>query len=140
MAVISMVFGFLMTVLGATLYGAAWYRHVAEPAQYPGNPSPTALFPAAFGIALIILGMVARRSSSERTRMHVMHAAATVGLLGIITPLVRLGMRINEFAWSMATTGLVVLAGLNVVFMILCVKSFIDVRRARKAREQAPPA
>src|SRR5579859_5836918 len=106
----------------------------------------TALIPSALGVILIILGFVARRAS-DRGRMHTMHAAALIGLVGLIGGIVRIALAVPKFGTDNTPSGLalggnVVLALLCGVFLALCVKSFIDVRRARKQRQASsePPA
>ena len=145
MAVTSMVFGYILMVLGVVLYAAAVYRHLfgtlVEEAAASGNPwlrPLTALIPAAFGLALVLLGAVAGRSSSERTRMHVMHFAALIGLLGLVLPLVRIAMRWRTME-PLPLAGMSALALLSGAFLALCVQSFIESRRARRAREQQSP-
>jgi hypothetical protein len=149
-ALIAIVFGYMMTLLGGLVYAASVYRGLYGPmleeAVPAGNPwlrPLTALIPAIFGIALVILGTIAGRSSNERTRMHVMHGAALVGLLGLLLPLIRLAIVFarGQTPGVLPLTGSVVLALLSAAFLILCVNSFIATRRARKQSEQqsTPP-
>lgn len=89
----------------------------------------TALIPAFFGAALILLGVLARQ---DKMRKHAMHAAVLVGLVGLIVPAVRVagalanGTGSGLAFWMQAATAVV--CG---VFVALCVKSFIDARRKR---------
>ncbi len=120
----TMIFGALMTALGVTLYVVS------------NMVSPTALIPAAFGVPLLILGAIASKTS-ERGRMHVMHAAVLIGLVGTIASLVMLGLRVARGTeWNPAMTGMALLAVLNAAFVASCVQSFIAARKARKQREQ----
>jgi fluoride ion exporter CrcB/FEX len=98
-----------------------------------GNASLTALFPALFGLLLIIFGFLAK--SKENLRKHLMHGAVLVGLLGFfgtVSSVVRLPALFAGTAERPAAviaqfaTALVCL-----VFVILCVKSFVDARRTR---------
>jgi peptidoglycan/LPS O-acetylase OafA/YrhL len=134
LATISMLFGILMTSLGVVLYTATYYLHRSDPT--PSGPAPTALIPAAFGIALVLLGAFAR-GSSERSRKHIMHLAALIGLIGTIAPLVVLAVRWK--GWGPAPIGMIIFAALSGLFLILCINSFLSVRRARKQREQQQP-
>ncbi|HEX8249062.1 MAG TPA: hypothetical protein VF599_12865 [Pyrinomonadaceae bacterium] len=96
-----------------------------------GNASLTALIPAAFGLVLAILGAAAR--AKENLRMHLMHGAVLVGLLGflaIIGDFIRTGFR---FEASAAVISKILTALVCLIFVILCVKSFIDARRSRVA-------
>jgi hypothetical protein len=97
--------------------------------------SPTALIPAAFGLLLVILGIVARDPGK---RKHAMHAAAMVGLLGLlgsgrgltkIVPLLS-GEPVDR---PNAVITQAIMALLCAVFVVLCVKSFVDARRSRGA-------
>jgi hypothetical protein len=125
MAPITLVFGFLLIALGAGGYLAAEHKSV------------TALIPSFVGAPLVLLGLVAL-AVKERARMHVMHAAVLVGLLGFLGGLgnaIRVLMKPDGSLTSLAglsTLGMTALCGL---FVVLCVKSFIDARRTRQARE-----
>ena len=95
-----------------------------------GKGSPTAFIPTAFGVLLIVCGALA---FDEKKLKHAMHGAATVGLLGFVLGAGRVGMVLAQgkpFGWAaqMVTTMSVLCA----VFVGLCVKSFIDVRKARE--------
>src|SRR5438876_683753 len=90
MSLIAMVFGVFLMLLGGCLYVQSDPR------------AATALIPAYFGIALFVLGVLAR---SEKLRMHVMHVAALLGLIGFAMPafMVIKGLAIDgkEFGLSM---------------------------------------
>ena len=120
MTFIAMVFGILLSVLGVVLFA------IAE----PGHHSVTALIPTFFGVALIILGIVARQ---EKARMHAMHGAALLGLIGLIFPAVRaiVGL-VGGTGFTLAVTGEILMALICGVFLYLCIQSFIAARRARK--------
>ena len=94
-----------------------------------GNTSITALIPAAFGILLVIFGVIAK--SKENLRMHIMHAAVLVGLIGFIIPAYRIASKMSEIKVSLAILSQAAMALICLVFVILCVKSFIDARRNR---------
>jgi len=133
MAPIAMFFGFVLTILGIVLYATA----------EAANPSPTALIPSAFGVVLLALGIIAGRGS-ERTRMHAMHAAALIGLIGLVFPGVRAIMLLRDGAElsSRPIVAQLAMAAICGVFLVLCVMSFIAARRARKERQTTsePPA
>jgi hypothetical protein len=74
--------------------------------------------------------------------MHAMHGAALLGLIGFALPLWRVivGLR-SDTPNYIAIGGSAAMSGLCLVFLILCIRSFIAARVARKAREaqtQAP--
>jgi len=95
--------------------------------------SPTALIPAAFGILLVIFGVMAR---DDKRRKLAMHIAVTVGLLGFIgtvSGLFELPTLLS--GGTVARPGAVIsksiMAALMAVYVGMCVKSFIDARRKR---------
>jgi small-conductance mechanosensitive channel len=107
--------------------------------------SITALIPALFGLVLVALGLLARK---ERLRMHVMHAAVLVGLIGFLVPAVRTFGKIPDLVSTgrvmvtrdgvetdatFAVVMQLLMALICAVFVGLCIKSFIDARRARRA-------
>ena len=99
-----------------------------------GQPSWTALIPAFFGLVLVVLGLLARQN---RLRKHVMHAAAALGLVGVVIPLVRLWPAITtgEVKSQAAAIELALMAGICLLFVVLCVRSFIVARRSRASSE-----
>lgn len=118
MAPLSILFGLLLSLLGVLLYTMS------------ESKSPTALIPAFFGIALIVLGFLAFK---EKMRKHAMHAAALLGLFGLGFPAYRVIATVaNQEDWKFSTTGSALMAGLCGLFLFMCVKSFIDARRRRK--------
>ncbi|MFL5341603.1 MAG: hypothetical protein ACJ8F7_15775 [Gemmataceae bacterium] len=124
------LFGVLLIVYGVYLF----FTQDSDP------KSPTALIPALFGAVLAVLGLVA--SWKESLRKHAMHAAAAAGLGGCIGGLARGLPKLKIFtgvdpAHPKAVQGQIWFGALCGVFVLLCVKSFID---ARAARKQNPPA
>jgi len=128
----AILFGVLLCGLGAIGYlSPATFGEVG-----PEGKSPTALIPAAFGVALLVCGMIV--SARPTTRKHVMHVAAAIALLGAIggiTPLVRGGLDLNK---ASVVSGLlmILLCGL---FVALCVRSFVRARIARSEGLPEPP-
>ncbi len=94
-----------------------------------GNTSLTALIPAAFGLLLVILGVIAK--SNENLRKHLMHAAVIVGLLGFLIPTWRILSRISDIKVSLAVLSQAAMALVCLFFVILSVQSFINARRNR---------
>jgi len=131
MAPIAIVFGFLLSALGPALYFLS----------DPERQSPTAFIPSAFGVVLLLCGVIAL---NEKLRMHAMHVAALVGLIGLLMPLGRLIYAATkpDFQFGLAAGGSLSMAVLCGIFLALCVKSFIDSRIARKKREAeaSPPS
>jgi uncharacterized membrane protein len=103
--------------------------------QDAGSASPTALIPAAIGGVLILCGLLAFK---DNLRKHVMHLAAMVGLIGAVggfMPLMRQYNKTGSFdpTKPSAISGEVLIL-VCLIFVGLCVKSFIDARKARQAK------
>jgi hypothetical protein len=100
-----------------------------------GSESPTALIPAGFGLLLAVLGLVARDPGK---RKHAMHGAALLALLGIfgsgrgLTKILPL-LSGEEVARPNAVIAQAIMAILLIIFLILCIKSFVDARKSRLA-------
>jgi hypothetical protein len=121
MARITMVFGVALIALGVIGYIG------------PAAVSITALIPAIFGAVLVVLGWFA---VNERYRKHAMHVAtviALVGFLGAVPGVIGLWDLISgaEVQRPAAVVSQSVMAILMAVFVGLCVRSFIEARRAR---------
>jgi hypothetical protein len=128
MAFNTIVCGLMLAVIGGFGYANA------TPDAETGKVSPTALIPAFVGGVLVLLGLLAY---SDKLRKHVMHLAAVVGLLGFLggfMPLIRQqskGLPFDPTAPA-ARNGLL-MSLVCLVFVVMCVKSFIDARKARAA-------
>ncbi len=91
--------------------------------------SLTALIPTAFGVVLAALGRLAR---DDAKRKLVMHIAVTVGLVGLVGALIRPIRAYNAGASvNFATIMQLTMAAALGIFVVLCVRSFINARRAR---------
>ena len=98
-------------------------------AGFVPHHAPTALIPAYLGIALIVCGLLAMKPT---LRMHAIHGAVTLALLGFFASAGRLAVSLTRPRIdSLAASCLSLMAVLCVVFVFLCVRSFIDARRAR---------
>ena len=118
---ITLVFGFGLVVLGMLSYFGT------------GQSSVTAMIPAFFGAGLILFGLVAMK---DRLRKHAMHGAATVALLGVIGSLMRgVPGLLSDAPFRTATLVQLTMGIALIVFMILCVRSFIAARRATELME-----
>jgi hypothetical protein len=130
----SMTVPTIATGLILTLIGVSGYLGAAE-----DKVSPTALIPAGFGLALVAIGMLV--AAKPTVRKHAMHGAAAVGLFGAISGLAPIivglakGNGVN-FGKSSVQHGLA-MSVVCLLFVGLCVKSFVDARRARAV---TPPA
>jgi hypothetical protein len=103
-----------------------------------GSEHPTALIPAYFGLVLAIAGGLAITEDAKR-RMLWMHVAVTVGLLGFLGSAIQAareyvgahGAPLVEMA-AVAVRYQVAMAAVCLVFVGLCVRSFIAARRGGK--------
>lgn len=118
----AVVFGVLLSLVGVGFYAGT------------GAASVTALIPAFIGLPLVVAGFLARR---EGLRRHAMHAAALLGTLGVLGSLrgaVQLPALVGggEVARPAAVSAQSITAALCLVFVALCVRSFVNARRERK--------
>ena|ERR1039457_4529401 len=101
-----------------------------------GSTHPTALIPCYFGLVMAVSGMLATTENAKR-RMLWMHVAVTVGLLGFLGTIaavvdeVRM-LRGVYFAHPVAVEEKAAMAVICLVFVGLCVRSFIAARRGGK--------
>ena len=122
----------LTIVFGSILLGLGMAAFV-----FTGSKHPTSLIPAAFGLLLLVSGILANTEDSRR-RMLWMHIAVTVGLLGFLGGLI---MVIKAYATAhgapfvhpIAVEEQAALAVICGIFTGLCVRSFIAARRSREA-------
>jgi drug/metabolite transporter (DMT)-like permease len=123
----TLICGALLVLVGIVGYGTSDVQ----------PPPPTALIPAGFGAALILCGALA---FNDKLRKHAMHLAAVIGLLGALGGFMPLIRQISKSGGNFDPTKRSAISGelmilICVVFVALCVNSFIQARKARKARE-----
>lgn len=124
MAKVTIVFGILLIALGVVGYAGTGSQH------------STALIPAWFGLALSICGTLAM-SPNEGRRKLFMHIGVTIGLLGFLGGAAEAirgyvhahsaGVEPDQIALASKLT----MTGLLLIYVVLCVRSFIAARRAR---------
>ena len=124
MPTLAILFGIILNAMGFGAYVAT------------GAHSVTALIPAFFGTIIFLCGLLS--VFIPKIRMHLMHVAALVGLLGTLgglgMGLPKLGALIAGTAERPLAAGMQIAMGVVcLVYLVLCVKSFIDARRARKS-------
>jgi L-asparagine transporter-like permease len=134
MAKLAMVFGILVALVGVAGYVSTHFWH--------------ALIPVVLGVLLILLGLVANTEDVKR-RMLAMHIAVTVGLLGFLGTIpgliammgfvtgthqetanehIEVGtLSVHKLAAEVQSATSI----LCLIFVLLCVRSFIAARRAR---------
>jgi hypothetical protein len=124
MAKVTLVFAVLLSLLGLVSFFGTGSQH------------PTALIPTWFGLTLGVFGFLAM-SQSEARRKLFMHINVTIGLLGFLGAAWRAlqsygharseGIAPDAIALGAQAT----MAGLLLIYVAMCVKSFIDARRSR---------
>lgn len=90
----------------------------------------SALSPAFIGVPLELMGALS--ISMPNLRKHFMHVAAMFGLFGTIGGLVPCFLRSFDFNETAVKVGLGMTL-ISAVFLVLCIKSFRDARKARTA-------
>ena len=125
MAKLTLVFAVLLVALGLAGYLGT------------GSLHPTALIPAWIGLTLGLFGFLAISPNESRRKLF-MHISVTVALLGFIGSAVELirtyvhahalGVEPDQIALASKFT----LTVLLLVYVILCVRSFIAARRSGK--------
>lgn len=126
MAKIAIIIGGVLVVLGLVGFTAT------------GSAYPTALIPTWFGMALAILGLLARIEDAKK-RMLWMHIAVTIGLFGFLFPGVMAVMAYvkahgGALARPQATEEQAAMAVVCLLFVAMCIRSFIAARRGRDAQ------
>ena len=121
MAKVTLVFAVLLIALGMTGYLGT------------GSAHPTALIPAWIGLALGFGGLLAISPNASRRKLFV-HINVTIGLLGFLGTAVEIARSFIATASpdAIALTAKIALALLLLVYVILCVRSFIAARRSGK--------
>ena len=123
MAKVTLVFALLLCVLGLAGFLGT------------GRIHQTALIPTWFGLALGLFGYLAI-SPDEKRRKLFMHINVTLGLLGFLGTIMGLIQWFQMLAGAAvknppATESKAAMAVLSLVYVILCVRSFIAARKAR---------
>jgi len=125
MAKVTYVFGVLLVALGLIGYWGT------------GSIHPTALIPTWFGLALVAGGTLAI-SPSEGRRKLFMHINVTVGLVGLIGAIAAAlqgyghARSLGEEPDYIALAAKLTMAALLLIYVNLCVRSFIQARRSRQ--------
>ena len=124
MSRITLYFGAVLTGLGVFYFLTT------------GSVHPTSLIPVWFGLALAILAVLARSEDTSRRKLY-MHIAVTIGLIGFLFPgfmgirdLIKSHGSQIPLAHPAATHEQLLMAVLCLVFVLLCVRSFIVARRS----------
>lgn len=124
MAKMSLVFGVLLAILGVGSYLGTGSQH------------PTALIPLWFGLALGLFGFLAISPNESRRKLF-MHINVTIGLIGFLGAAIQairefgharsLGISPNYIAIGAQSAMALIL----LIYVLMCVRSFIEARRQR---------
>ncbi|HEY3787783.1 MAG TPA: hypothetical protein VGL71_02960 [Urbifossiella sp.] len=129
MAIPTLIAAILLISVGITGYAN----------QNPEKMSWTALIPAIFGLALAICGLLA---FNDRLRKHAMHAASVIALLGGLGapyPVIKRLVKGTEVNFSEpAVISATLTTAICFALLALCVNSFIQAKKARRAAANPP--
>ena len=124
MAKVTLIFAVLLIALGLGSYFGT------------GSLHPTALIPTWFGLALGLFGLLAMSPDPGRRKLY-MHVNVTIGLLGFLGAAIRAltsygharseGIEPDRIALGAQLT----MAALLLIYVLMCVRSFVEARRAR---------
>lgn len=126
MAKVAIFFGALLIAIGV---GAFFYF----------DKGKTPLIPAYFGAPILLCGVLALK---ESIRMHAMHGAVLVALIGFLMPAAMVVIALTKWMGGAEPRWFAVglqsiLAAICGVFVVLCVRSFIAARKRRQAQGAA---
>ena len=125
MAKVTIVFGVLLILLSSAAYALlGQHAHGIH-----------SLIPGLFGLLLIVFGALANTPVAKK-RMLFMHIAVTVGLLGFLGTIPGIIGVIRMAAGHLvvrpdAAKVQAIMGTLCLIYVLLCVRSFITARRAR---------
>lgn len=124
MAKVTLVFAVLLIALGLGSFFGTGSQHF------------TALIPAVVGLLLGLFGLLAMSPDPGRRKLY-MHINVTIGLLGFLAAAGRAiqsygharseGIEPDRIALGAQAT----MAGLLLIYVLMCVRSFIEARRTR---------
>ena len=108
------------------------------------SKSLTALIPTIIG--LLLIGLAVGSEAKPNLRKHLMHAAVLIGLLGFGAVVIKIPGAIAEISWLrerpfgiaqvslLKPAAFVFTAGLLLIFVVLCIISFIEARKEMAAK------
>lgn len=119
----AIAFGVVLSLVGLAFYAGT------------GAASPTALIPALVGVLMVLAGGLALRRGLRAHAMHLAALVGTLGFLGCLPGLVKLPLLLAAVpvARPLAVIEQSITAVLCLVFVALCVRSFVRARRTRTA-------
>ena len=97
-----------------------------------GAVSLTALIPAAFGLPLAVLGLIARDPGKRKHAIHAAVVIALLGFLGSIRGVVQIGALLDgTAARPAAVISQTIMAVLTLGYIVMAVRSFVKARANR---------
>ncbi len=104
-----------------------------------GRESVTALIPAFFGLPLLILGLIACNERRRRIAIPIAFGIGLLGVAGTVRGLMKLPVLLTggELERPTAVAVQAAMAIVCLVFVLLCVWSFIKARRASAAQRDS---
>jgi hypothetical protein len=119
MVLVTLIFAVLLAGLGLGSYLGT------------GSMHPTLLIPLWFGIVFGVFGFLAMRSKegSRKLFMHINVTIAVLGFLGAIAGILHSVASAKELDMN-ALAALLVLGWLLLIYVILCVRSFLTARQS----------
>jgi hypothetical protein len=121
----------LTLYFGVLLMGIGIYFFIAT-----GSTHPTPLIASGFGLVLVICGLLAYSGDAAKRKLY-MHVAVTIGLFGFLFPgfismkdLVKAHADQRLVAHPAAVHEQLLMSILCLIFVLLCVRSFIAARRS----------
>lgn len=120
MPLITIIYSLVLILLGLAGWGVAETKSI------------TALIPAFAGVIFLVLGIFAIKPSLRREMMHAAAAFSLLCTLVIVRGLMQLPAVFRGEANTLAVSMQIAMGAVSGVFLFLCVRSFIQVRKARK--------
>lgn len=117
MAIVAIISGLILSVLGLYSYFGI------------SSVSITALIPLFLGLPVTLLGII---GLNEKFLKHSLHLAAVLMVIGFIGAIVTAAPHMLKGEYTAGVYARIIMALICLVFIVLAVKSFIDVRKARE--------
>lgn len=125
MARITILVGILLIILGLLAYFVFGPSTVEEGEKV----SMTAMIPAFFGIPLVVLGLMAMKESLRKVAMHIAVVLTLLGMVGSLMRILPSLFKGEAVELSMPVIIQLTMSFICLVFLGLCIQSFVAARR-----------
>ena len=98
-----------------------------------GTESMTVFIPAFVGGPILLSSLLALNPKMLKLGMHISALFGLLGFLAAAMPVTKQLVK-GEFVWKLSTYLMVSMIFVCGVFVVLCIKSFIDARKLKKAQ------